>query len=263
MHKTRAAVLILFLASTLAFGGCLVRQQTGKDGKGPEITMDNSEISASIHAEESELLAGVTAYDKKDGDVTSSLAVEHISNFVEKGRRKISIVAFDSDNHVTHAERELVYNDYTSPVFSLDRPLRFSLNADDLTEGLSAEDCLDGTITDRIRISYEDEISSTPAEENGKPQITLSDYLIHLDLQQPFDPQAYLESVSVDQMLYEKREDGALHAASYEEELLGENQFSIDNPVDTGSAGVYEVTYTATAEDGQTSSVRLIVCVNE
>ena len=51
MHKTRAAVLILFLASTLAFGGCLVRQQTGKDGKGPEITMDNSEISASIHAE--------------------------------------------------------------------------------------------------------------------------------------------------------------------------------------------------------------------
>ena len=26
----------------------------------------------------------------------------------------------------------------------------------------------------------------------------------------------------VDQMLYEKREDGALHAASYEEELLGE-----------------------------------------
>ena len=162
MHKTRAAVLILFLASTLAFGGCLVRQQTGKDGKGPEITMDNSEISASIHAEESELLAGVTAYDKKDGDVTSSLAVEHISNFVEKGRRKISIVAFDSDNHVTHAERELVYNDYTSPVFSLDRPLRFSLNADDLTEGLSAEDCLDGTITDRIRISYEDEISSTP-----------------------------------------------------------------------------------------------------
>ena len=111
MHKTRAAVLILFLASTLAFGGCLVRQQTGKDGKGPEITMDNSEISASIHAEESELLAGVTAYDKKDGDVTSSLAVEHISNFVEKGRRKISIVAFDSDNHVTHAERELLYND--------------------------------------------------------------------------------------------------------------------------------------------------------
>lgn len=255
MHKTRAAVLILFLASTLAFGGCLVRQQTGKDGKGPEITMDNSEISASIHAEESELLAGVTAYDKKDGDVTSSLAVEHISNFVEKGRRKISIVAFDSDNHVTHAERELVYNDYTSPVFSLDRPLRFSLNADDLTEGLSAEDCLDGTITDRIRISYEDEISSTPglyhvtysvanragdvtslpvtvelydpAEENGKPQITLSDYLIHLDLQQPFDPQAYLESVSVDQMLYEKREDGALHAASYEEELLGENSFPL------------------------------------
>lgn len=132
----RAAVLILFLASSLAFGGCLMRQRTGKDGKGPEISMDNSEISVSIHADEAELLSGVTAYDAKDGDVTDSLAVEHISNFIEKGRRKISIVAFDSDNNVTHAEREMVYNDYTSPVFSLDGPLRFSVNADDLTEGL-------------------------------------------------------------------------------------------------------------------------------
>ena len=81
----RAAVLILFLASSLAFGGCLMRQRTGKkDGKGPEISMDNSEISVSIHADEAELLSGVTAYDAKDGDVTDSLAVEHISNFIEK-----------------------------------------------------------------------------------------------------------------------------------------------------------------------------------
>ena len=291
MHKTRAAVLILFLASALAFGGCLARQKTGKDGKGPEIAMDQSEISVSIHADDAELLSGVTAYDKKDGDVTESLAVEHLSNFVEKGRRKISIVAFDSDNHVTHAERELVYNDYTSPVFSLDGPLRFSVNADDLTEGLSVEDCLDGNITDRIRLSYRDEISSTPglygvtysaanragdvttlpvtvelydpAEESGKPQITLSDYLIHLEIGQAFDPETYLESVNVDQMMYEKGEDGALHAVSDAETILGEDQLSIDNPVDTGSEGVYEATYTVTAEEGQTSSIRLIVCVNE
>lgn len=88
MHKMRAAVLILFLASSLAFGGCLMRQRTGKDGKGPEISMDNSEISVSIHADEAELLSGVTAYDAKDGDVTDSLAVEHISNFIEKGGGK-------------------------------------------------------------------------------------------------------------------------------------------------------------------------------
>lgn len=291
MHKTRAAVLILFLASALAFGGCLAQQQTGKDGKGPEIAMDHREISASIHADDEELLSGVTAYDKKDGDVTDSLAVEYISNFVEKGRRKISIVAFDSDHHVTHAERELVYSDYTSPVFSLDGPLRFSVNADDLTEGLSAEDCLDGTITDRIRLSYRDEISSTPglygvtysvanragdvttlpvtvelydpAEESGKPQITLSDYLIHLEPGQAFDPETYLESVNVDQMLYEKGTDGALHAVPDEKEILEESRLSMDNPVDTGREGVYEVTYTVTAEEGQTSSVRLIVCVNE
>ena len=60
----RAAVLILFLASSLAFGGCLMRQRTGKDGKGPEISMDNSEISVSIHADEAELLSGVAITDE-------------------------------------------------------------------------------------------------------------------------------------------------------------------------------------------------------
>lgn len=43
-----------------------------------------------------------------------------------------------------------------------------------------------------------------PAEESGKPQITLSEYLIHLELQQAFDPKDYLEQVNVDQMTYEK-----------------------------------------------------------
>ena len=218
------------------------------------------------------------------GKVNGKLSEKEITDVMED-------LDFDLDQFLSRCEQLNIEIINDSSMDTASRDSDISLNADDLTEGLSAEDCLDGTITDRIRISYEDEISSTPglyhvtysvanragdvtslpvtvelydpAEENGRPQITLSDYLIHLDLQQPFDPQAYLESVSVDQMLYEKREDGALHAASYEEELLGENQFSIDNPVDTGSAGVYEVTYTATAEDGQTSSVRLIVCVNE
>ena len=62
MHKTRAAVLILFLASTLAFGGCLVRQQTGKDGKGAGNSMGKREIFSSIHAEGVETLARVNAF---------------------------------------------------------------------------------------------------------------------------------------------------------------------------------------------------------
>lgn len=290
MHKMQAAVLVVFLTSALAFGGCLGKEHRGKDRKGPEITMDSPEITVSIQDDEAALLQGVNAWDAKDGDVTDSLAVEHISNFIEKGRRKVSIVAFDSDKNVTHAERELIYSDYTSPVFSLSGPLRFDINAEDLTEGLTAEDCLDGTITDRIRISYQDSISSTPglyqvtysvanragdvtslpatvelydpAAENEKPQITLSEYLIHLSLQQAFDPLDYLERFTVDQTVYEKGEDGEFHAAGAEEITPGPEQLTVDNPVDTGQEGVYEVTYTATAEDGTTGSVRLIVCVN-
>ena len=67
----------------------------------------------------------------------------------------------------------------------------------------------------------------------------------------------------MDQMTYEKGEDDELHVVSAEEEILGEEKLSIENPVDTGKEGVYEVTYTVTSEEGQTGSIRLIVCVNE
>ncbi|MFQ7768823.1 MAG: hypothetical protein ACLRIL_11475 [Fusicatenibacter saccharivorans] len=85
-----------------------MRQRTGKDGKGRRFRWTTVKFRPASTRMRSELLSGVTAYDAKDGDVTDSLAVEHISNFIEKGRRKISIVAFDSDNNVTHAEREMV-----------------------------------------------------------------------------------------------------------------------------------------------------------
>lgn len=84
-----------------------------------------------------------------------------------------------------------------------------------------------------------------------------------IGVQFTFDPKDYLEQVNVDQMTYEKGEDDELHAVSAEDEILGEEKLSIENPVDTGKEGVYEVTYTVTSEEGQTSSIRLIVCVNQ
>ena len=51
----------------------------------PVITIDEQIIDVSINVTDEGLLKGVTAYDKKDGDITSKIYIESISKFVEHG----------------------------------------------------------------------------------------------------------------------------------------------------------------------------------
>lgn len=291
MRKAKAASILLFVISLVLFLYCIFVREGAQDQSGPQIQIDQQEIQVSIAASEEELLQGVTATDRKDGDVTESLAVESLSNFIEKGRRKISIVAFDSDNHVARAEREIVYTDYTSPVFSLDSPLRFSTEAENLLTGLHAQDCLDGDISNKIQLSFQNNIYSlTPgqyqvtysvansagdvknlpvtveiydsAQEVQTPTIELSQYLVNLTSGEAFDPWTYLSSVTVNRSEYVKGEDGILRNSFNEEEILDSSAVQIENPVDTNTPGVYEVVYGVYDEDGVQGTVRLIVSVN-
>lgn len=290
MRKAKTASILLFAVSLALFLFCIFVREGGQDQSGPEIQMDQQEIQVSIAADDAALLQGVTATDRKDGDVTDSLVVESISNFIEKGRRKVSIVAFDSDNHITRAEREIVYTDYTSPVFTLDSPLRFSIDAENLTEGLHAQDCLDGDITNKIQMSFQDSYSYgtagqyqvnysvansagdvknlpvtvefyDPSQESQIPSLTLNQYLINLSVGEGFDPWGYLDSVTVNHYQYVKEEDGILHGST-EEDILDPSAVQIENPVDVNTPGVYEVVYSVYDEEGVQGSVRLIVSVN-
>lgn len=290
MRKAKTASILLFAVSLALFLFCIFVREGGQDQSGPEIQMDQQEIQVSIAADDAALLQGVTATDRKDGDVTDSLVVESISNFIEKGRRKVSIVAFDSDNHITRAEREIVYTDYTSPVFTLDSPLRFSIDAENLTEGLHAQDCLDGDITSKIQMSFQDSyfygtagqyqvnysVANSagdvknlpvtvefydPSQESQIPSLTLNQYMINLSVGEGFDPWGYLDSVTVNHYQYVKEEDGILHG-SIAEDILDPSAVQIENPVDVNTPGVYEVVYSVYDEEGVQGSVRLIVSVN-
>ena len=142
------AVVVL----TLAFVGYCSWQFVKADSSGPVITGGNDRIEISIHDGDDVLLEGITAKDKKDGDVTKSLLVEKISPFYEN-TRIATIVAFDSDNHISKVEREIVYTDYVSPRFELTGSLRLrageSINLDKIVK---ASDCLDGDLTNKIKL---------------------------------------------------------------------------------------------------------------
>ena len=150
-------VLVLTLLAAALMIAAVLKTVGFSDTDGPEITMDESSITVDVDCTDEELLQGITAVDKKDGDVTDSLVVESLSNFIEKGRRQVTVAAFDQDHNVTKATREVVYDNYTSPRFSLSGPLRFAANSDEImTAVFQVQDCLDGDLSDEVVLTSSD-----------------------------------------------------------------------------------------------------------
>lgn len=147
MRRLRITIVILFVLSGIAFIGYNIANRILSDHTPPVITSDSDTISVSVAAEDSELLAGLTATDNKDGDITDSIRISSMSNFTEPGKRTISYAVFDSSNQAATLTRNLEYTDYVSPKIHQTQPLRFSLNEMDdanLAENMTAEDCIDG-----------------------------------------------------------------------------------------------------------------------
>ncbi len=265
----------------------------------PEITVNRERVKVSIKSDDAEILRGITAEDSRDGDVTDSLVVESLSNFIEKGVRKASIVAFDSDNHIARASREIEYTDYTSPRFSLEEPLIFSMNNYDFMGSLKVEDCLDGDITAKLHLYYNEDVDYQadkvkvtysvsnsvgdvvslpvtiarydPSDSYGKPQIELTDYLIYTDGEQEVDPMTYLQEINMSGRTYKKRKGKMQRMGTNpkdDPEYLTDEELVIEvgDPVD----GVYEISYTVNDArdeeddtDDTTNTVRLIVITED
>lgn len=155
MKKLRILGIVVFVIAAVSFGYFKYEQINSKDNQAPVITMDTDSIQVSCQAEDGELLKGIKATDSKDGDVTGSMIVESVSNFMENHTRNMTVVAFDSDNHATKAARKITYTDYVSPTFSLTEPLRFAMNTQDIMGTLNCSDVLDGDITGKIKMSSE------------------------------------------------------------------------------------------------------------
>jgi hypothetical protein len=295
---TRFSVLF-FIIGSIIFGAYRYHLSRTVDGSAPEIAIGEEEISVSVQDPEEALLEGITARDRKDGDVTESLLVESLSPFVSKNTRLVSYAAFDSDNHVSHASRKLIYTDYTSPRFTLESPLVFRLNYNDVMDGLTAWDCLDGDITSLIKVVPEEDFTvektglydvtfqvsnsagdlqsfSTQVEiyessQGRGPEFTLSDYLVYVDKGAAFDPAAFLKSVRIGGRDYDiVRGAGNYYAENLPqgtERFVGTDMVQIDNPVRTDTPGSYTVRYTISVDmwnqETQTGTCPLIVIVRE
>lgn len=294
MRRIRAICIVIFVIAVVIYGLNEWNMWRNSDATGPAINMEQKSITVSVADGDEAVLSGVTAIDEKDGDVSESLIVENYSNFIEKGRRNVTIAAFDKDNHVTKDTRELVYNDYRSPRFTLTEPLKFPRNTANILTYMGAEDVLDGTLTSNIKIStdysvqvdtageYEvifsvansaGDVSELPVtvqifdttEENQKPQIILNEYIVYTKKGQPIDAWSYVNQVRIGGVEYKKGGDGilrnAVNSQTEEQKTIAAQDMVITNPVDYNTPGVYEILYQLQQENRDAGQVRLIVVV--
>ena len=285
MRRLRNFSILLFIVSVALFLAFQLRARSHKDSSGLDIFMGSGTIEASVTDSEDVLLADVTARDSRDGDVTDSLVVEKISTFLRPSTRIITYAAFDKENHVTRAERELVYTDYEAPKFTITEPLVFSAGTTEILAHVSVADCLDGDLTDSVKIlsnerlmvdvpgNYEiklqaansaGDVETLPVtvkileEGPGELQIFLSDYVVYVPAGGEFDPLSLVKEVKIGGTKYPvvpgagSYENGVNNPA---EVTVGTNYIHVDDTVDRSTPGDYRVTYSMTIEKGNGTEI--------
>lgn len=253
-----AAIIILFLAYQII-------QTMKQDSSGPKFTCDQDTITVSIEDGEDVLLEGITAKDKKDGDVTDSILVEKLSGLYDGNKRTVTYVAFDSDDHISKMEREVVYTDYESPKFTLSGSLRFrageTVNIDKIVE---VQDCIDGDLSNKVKIMMDStinnrltgvydivyEVSNSAGDTVKLPvkveiyessrneiELNLSQYLVYYEGKE-IDYKSYLKSVKSGSIEYFFE---GVSGAEGEDGSIPKNRVTVQSEVNEHVPGVYPV----------------------
>ena len=267
--KLPIAALAALLLATAGFFTYLLREAAAKDDAAPVIVCSSSEIHVSVDASEEELLFGVTAMDAEDGDITSSVVIESISSFVEPGKSIITYAAFDSHNHVATASRTLYYDSLQFLSGTVINPLLY----------ITAEDCIDGDISNKISMTllesgdYISAIGVHPVEfrvtnslgdvsslqteivvyersSYNAPSIVLSDYLVYTEPGERINPIDYVREIAFLRESYTVEQYGA------------ENLVIDDSELNIAKPGIYKVTIYCERGDA-TGSATLLVAVTD
>ena len=261
MKKTQRK-LLSFLLSVLGVVTVIfliyIWQERFRGGSGkPAIICPTDSISVSVESLEdySILLRDVTAMDVEDGDITGSVVVESISQFVDEGHCIVTYAAFDSDNNVSKLSRHLFLTDYVPPRFTVNAPLEFSYTANfDPLSCVGAYDCIDGDISDRVKMNLanpDDDFTSVGVHPVEIPTIKLDRYLVYTDRYCHIDPASFITGVT-------------LGGAPYSVEEYGAGSIEIDDSqVDYSTPGIYKVHYACDNRQEYYGYTVLIVIVTE
>lgn len=256
-------MLALIALCLAVFFGYQAFDRIRTDSKPPVIQIAPEPLELSVNAPKGLLLQDVTAVDDVNGDVTNSIVLENIRLVSRDGKVAVGYAAFDNAGNVARVQREIHYNNYRSPRFTLSGPLLYDTNANfDVLNEIGAKDSIDGDIPHHVRAMLTENTPLTSAgihnvqfqvtnslgdtsreifpveiydSSKYNADLTLKDYLIYLPVGGIFNAKFYPDTFTFER---ETHELGSVLPEQFTLELGG--------TVDTNTPGVYPVTYTLT-----------------
>ena len=115
-----------------------------------------------VQAQDTSMPVLLHAEDAHDGDLTDEICIAGMSALLDGDRRRIKYVVFDADCHAATLTRTVRYTDYNPPRFALNVPSTYRTGEmPALLAQITAEDVMDGDVSDRIRLFTEDTVSYT------------------------------------------------------------------------------------------------------
>ena len=154
MRAIRWILCALLAVTTVLFAATGVMEKFSGREEGPVIECTQDILEVKLGAPEAELLAGVTARDAQDGDLTHRIIVGGVSKLMGTDLAQVTCLVFDSDDNMASLTRQVRYTDYRRPVFGLTEPLEYASTKEaKLLSRVRVTDAVDGDISDRAHVS--------------------------------------------------------------------------------------------------------------
>lgn len=246
-----AAVFILVFSLVFA-GWATYRYNSSLNKDYPEITNSEEVLEISVQDPPEAMFRGLSARDETDGDLTDQILVASVSHFLEPGTVNVKYVVFDNHNNSATLTRRVHYTDYQAPEFSLEKAPVYTVGASfDLLEHIRVEDCIDGDISDHIRVisnmvnNYSVgnypvvlEVSNSCGDttqitlwvsyQNNESSavVKLHEHIVYVEQGSAFEPQRWLASVT-------DRNSAPLDSANIQ----------VKGALDTQKPGCYQLVY--------------------
>ena len=263
MKIVKTAMLMILALSVGVFGVSVIISLAGRDASAPVITSDTDVLEIPCDYTQDQLMAGLSASDAEDGDLTDQIVAGSFSRFVTPGVTSLTYVVFDSGNQPASLTGRCISR-ITIPRFTLSEPLVFREQEGSYTqamERLGAQDQLDGDLDDWItqtdtdlnysragRYTMSVEVNSSlgssasadlpvhvVSAESQQVHIGLTQGIVYIPQGGSIDPKDYIDEVT----------DGSGNP-------VDASSVSADSGVDVNTPGCYEIHYTADGGAGET-----------
>ena len=268
MKKSRFIIIVCLCCIVYSVFIYMEKKDNGT-GASPMLDVPESVLVASVKDNEKKLLKDVKASDKEDGDITSKVFIESISEFDENKERLITYAVFDNDDHITRATRKMKYKDYQAPKFDILIPLTtvYYGNENYFLNHISATSSVDGNITSKVSFTFNYEETKTSTiqytvedscgvqssinlnvhdfPDTGTIDIELYEHLIYVPVGTNLTPSAYIKGVNYMGM----ESDEMIH------------DIKIHTDYDKTKKGTYEVIYDINGDGGEYGATKMVVVV--